>query len=296
MWVRAVGRTWSVAALIAGSGACGGGVRGATSNASSEHGDSGLSTGGFNGVATGLGGSSANGGATQTADPSGGTPAIGGNGGSNVPGAGGSASGSQGGAGYGGALASDAGSGGSFACAAPVPVTKEGSSTGPSGGFVRCADGAVHRPAASECWSELDTPDASAPVPGAAAASPCRTNADCTALPHGYCTTFPNFSPFPPYPPSIGCAYGCVRDSDCGLDELCRCGSPIGTCVRATCRADTDCPDSVPCLEVRALPGPCSVERVTFSCGGVCRSNSDCGPQGVAACYAGKCVTLPQPC
>ena len=185
---------------------------------------------------------------------------------------------------------------GPFTCVNPVPVTRGGSSTGPSGGFVKCENGDVHRPAPSECWSDLELPDASRPIPGANDASVCRTNDDCTELPYGHCTTFRRLSPFSQHERTIGCAYGCLRDSDCGQDQICFCGSPVGTCVKATCRTDADCPQGVACLLTRLPDEFCFVESVIFLCDGACHADSDCGPPGLVACRRGGCISLPPPC
>ena len=56
----------------------------------------------------------------------------------------------------------------------------------------------------------------------------CTTDAECESKPNGHCTDLGDSL-------GCGCQYGCVNDGDCGKDEICLCGDPVGTCVAVTC-------------------------------------------------------------
>ncbi|MGE0321694.1 MAG: hypothetical protein AB7K71_32470 [Polyangiaceae bacterium] len=65
----------------------------------------------------------------------------------------------------------------------------------------------------------------------------CKSDHDCRAKPHGRCEESH---------PDGGnvCLYGCVKDAECAADEICVCSDPVGYCVQASCRSDSDCPHS----------------------------------------------------
>ena len=141
----------------------------------------------------------------------------------------------------------------------------------PTGGFERCDTGVVHRKAVSDCPSSID-PNASPPMKSTNDA--CTKNSDCTAQPHGYCEI-----PFQPgaLPGAAKCSYGCVRDSECGPDAVCFCGSPVGTCLSATCKADADCTDRLMCVETSFGNFSCTPYS-RFHCGPLCVTDTDCDP------------------
>jgi hypothetical protein len=93
------------------------------------------------------------------------------------------------------------------ACEAPTPVVVAGQDTG----FVRCANGATHRPAAVAC---ADLTPRAAPCEHAPAMPPdvgCTKDADCTE-PLSYCAVRGGTSPSDP---SCVCTRGCTTDADC---------------------------------------------------------------------------------
>jgi hypothetical protein len=111
-----------------------------------------------------------------------------------------------------------------------------------AGGYERCANGLVHRPAAGVCPSVVPRPgpaDSGATTAsdgGTARFVPsptleCLQDSDCDAAPYGYCWV--DVAQY--------CRYGCVTDSDCEADEVCRCGELTGSCQPAACRTDADC-------------------------------------------------------
>lgn len=71
----------------------------------------------------------------------------------------------------------------------------------------------------------------------------CAFDSDCKEHPHGYCGRSPESYD------KTACRYGCVADSDCPQEQICRCGDPVGECVRATCTVDAECPDGMVCGE-----------------------------------------------
>jgi hypothetical protein len=151
-------------------------------------------------------------------------------------------------------------------------------------GFELCGSGVVHRAAIRDCPSDIDP---SATVPGLPSGE-CQTAADCTARPHGYCTFAGMAGP-------TVCAYGCVRDSECDPGSICVCGTTldggaIGTCVKASCKQDADCPDHLLCAE-RSEPAASCGSILTYGCGPLCRKDSDCKsiPGAAVHCVQGNC-------
>ena len=132
-------------------------------------------------------------------------------------------------------------------CADPHPLIVEGKDTG----FVRCANGALHRTRIADCpvvardaGIRCEQPQS----PGLA----CQQDSDCTSAPLGRCDT------------SCKCSYGCVRDSDCPATTLCACAEGGGSCAPTTCATDALCPSGSLCADDFAIAG-CSTSR-PFSC------------------------------
>jgi hypothetical protein len=106
------------------------------------------------------------------------------------------------------------------------------------------------------------------PLAGAAAGADCTRDADCKSFANGYCAYGVQGG--------VGCAYGCLEDSDCGPGYLCDCGAFIGSCVNADCRTDADCSDGLLCTEFDASLG---CNDTVFACqtpGDTCGGNDDC--------------------
>jgi hypothetical protein len=146
------------------------------------------------------------------------------------------------------------------------------------GGFVRCENGLLHRPAPAECSSSLPRPD---PLPfllefpeyGAIDGSGelCKTDRQCTAQPNGYCEIVPYGLSLP------ACLYGCVRDADCeGPGQMCFCGDPVGHCVTARCRMDEDCGSGLYCASYVEDPECAPIAFACQSPEDECVTDADC--------------------
>jgi hypothetical protein len=216
---------------------------------------------------------------------------AGGSGGSAMVGNGGSSLGGRGG------MAGRGGTGGqagatmmpdpilTWPCEDPVPL---------GNGFVGCESGMVHRPRTGNlsCVSQLpraEALDASdyAAIEQAAqerglslaqilALMPCISDTDCEDAPNGHCEVSNlDFTGV-----LTSCEYGCVRDADCGSGSICSCGSPVGTCVAASCRRDSDC-GAVLCTSHTLFSGcGSSGDSIAFACQtfqDACGGDGDCG-------------------
>jgi hypothetical protein len=104
--------------------------------------------------------------------------------------------------------------------------------------------------------------------------SACASDAECAARPHGFCA--PASAGLPPRS-FLACQSGCITDSDCTGSQICLCGSPIGTCVEATCRTDADCGEGR--CAASTVAGGCSFDTVRFDCqtpDDECVTDADC--------------------
>ncbi|HVU01169.1 MAG TPA: ferritin-like domain-containing protein [Polyangiaceae bacterium] len=179
-------------------------------------------------------------------------------------------------------------SGGASGCLNPTPLPG-GNPGDPSGGFVQCEGGKVHRPQTARCWEHID-PEAGPQIPDLPDGSVsvgCTYNKDCAEQPHGYCGA--NYMPWGgPGPATYACAYGCVDDSECGAGQICLCGEPVGRCVEARCHVDGDCDNGYSCEE-HYVPSGCGSAPV-FSCGPLCVTNEDCPPYSNYCGADGNCL------
>jgi hypothetical protein len=126
----------------------------------------------------------------------------------------------------------------------------------------------------------------------------CNSDGDCTTSANGYCQLYAGGGGAPS---SCDCAYGCVNDSDCAADEVCLCGDPVGTCVKADCKTSNDCAPGYDCV---TPTGACVASYL--ACQGPadeCLSEADCssieycgvGPQGNLVCKTNGCAGLGRP-
>jgi hypothetical protein len=139
---------------------------------------------------------------------------------------------------------------------------------------------------------KLDCPQA---IPRAAvqqdAGAGCHADADCTEKPHGYCEYWSNLAGS-----GYRCAYGCLRDDECGAGQICLCGYLTGYCVDAGCTVDADCGGALLCVgyydrchdngrfECQSPADQCGGEldcRVPGACSGTCECSKN---GGVASC------------
>ena len=164
-------------------------------------------------------------------------------------------------------------------CVDPKPVIVANVDTG----YDTCAGGVLRRRAIVDCPSLLPrastdcqyTCDAGG-IPGA-----CAKDTDCTAHPFGFCrkgggagalaegNTIICFA-------NCTCSYGgCVRDSDCGNNEICVCADPVGSCMPSSCSSGKDCQPGCDCV---ATYGQCQTPQDT------CLADADCFDAGFAGC------------
>lgn len=145
-------------------------------------------------------------------------------------------------------------------------------------GFVMCANSvganALHRTEIKECITKLPRAVSSCTGIGSgtdsgAAIGICRTDAECTNGPQGYCGVTTKS-------PACSCHYGCKSDADCPSDRICVCGDPTGECVLAQCKSDAECGAGSLCIS--ASDGAC---RRVFACQNakdLCAGDRDCPP------------------
>ena len=178
-----------------------------------------------------------------------------------------------GGASVGGASAAGDGQSGAASAGAPVNVgggaaTNKFPCTDPqalSHGFEQC-DGFKHRQKQETCISLVPRPDA-VPNPDI---GECKFDADCKERPYGWCDSGGQIS-------TTYCSYGCVIDEDCGKNQLCECGEPVGRCVQADCTSDADCQSGFLCKRYDMSSG---CDHTVYSCqspADSCGRDADCG-------------------
>lgn len=146
------------------------------------------------------------------------------------------------------------------ACTDSAPIPEEP-------GLERCAEGFVHRPSPAACTSRIPRADVCEPSFPEDPVE-CTTDVDCTAAAHGHCGVYDQIV-------QCRCQYGCVSDDECGADQVCNCGDPVGSCASATCATDADCGEGL-CIATRL--DKCSFDR-SFACqlaGDACSSDQDC--------------------
>ncbi len=154
-----------------------------------------------------------------------------------------------------------------YPCENPTPLLD---AAGKPTGTMRCEMGGAHRVSASECASLLPRPETcTGPTPDGT----CAVDADCTDRAHGSCVS--GFG-------ACECSYGCRTDADCGTGFVCICGSPVGSCQRATCTSDADCGGTLECRSFQdPQAGLCGAQA--FECqhpGDECQQDADCAGGG----------------
>ncbi len=139
--------------------------------------------------------------------------------------------------------------------------------TDPTTGIVTCQEGYRHRTRSSRC--EAPTNDAAAPAPETKPRVDDYVNCTddptvCDAYLYGYCAAAGEPQP------GRQCFTGCLADSDCGANGMCRCdGGTYGVCTADTCDSDADCTPGYHCA---AYPGTCG--EGSFACQ---TPKDDCG-------------------
>jgi len=160
--------------------------------------------------------------------------------------------------------AGGSGAGGATTTACPNPVYNSATK------LTTCSNGRAHRTASTACTFTEPPPAAggTSGVGGTGGGSSfCTSDANCAALPYGYCRREGNAAP--------RCDSGCVNDSDCGVGMACACnGTNPGQCVTATCATDADCGANSLCAVANYVCG-----GITFKCTTAqdeCITSNDC--------------------
>ncbi len=139
-------------------------------------------------------------------------------------------------------------------------------------GFVREADGLVHRASPRTC--DPDVPRRAC-TSGKKYLTSCATDDQCTDRPHGLCAQqHGDRGSF------CACSYSCASDDDCQPDEMCVCSDVLGaghrsTCVQARCKQDSECDGVCGLIDYDDGCG----RHLMFTCVGIgdgCSVASDC--------------------
>jgi len=101
-------------------------------------------------------------------------------------------------------------------------------------GYFRLADGLLIRTAKRTCPSARPRQEECRGT-----RRQCKADAECSDKPNGYCKNLGDNL-------GCGCHYGCLADAECGQNQACLCGDPVGTCVDVTCSQET-CAASTHC-------------------------------------------------
>jgi hypothetical protein len=154
-------------------------------------------------------------------------------------------------------------------CGDPTPLVLGGQDTG----YDTCMGGSLRRRAMYDCPSLVPRASGGACTahsPGPDAGRYCRSDADCTAMPNGFCQDQSVLGGY-----GCVCAYGCLRDGDCSPGEICVCADPVGECERAGCTSGASC-DGCDCIDSTDYPG---CPGKSFACqtpADQCTSDLDC--------------------
>ena len=166
---------------------------------------------------------------------------------------------------------------GDSTCLDPKPLTHP--VTGDLTGFVRCADGFIHR----ETAVPVALPEAGEMSTCEWGTGPCQTAADCTeGSPErpGRCLQGDGVC----LVPECDCVYGCAKDDDCGEGMACvgdEFTGDIPRCVPAGCRDASDCGGGLCGLSrdtigpgVGAFPNLPTIELACMSAASNCRMDN----------------------
>lgn len=146
-------------------------------------------------------------------------------------------------------------------------------------GFDSCDDGTVRRRAVVTCPDNGNTTTTNPCPTTPGAAGYCGSDAECTAMPLGYCANARHLAGY------CGCFYGCMKDADCGVGTICRCGVVTGQCVPASCTSGATCGAGRACITTLRANSPTTCSLInpgfSFACqtaADMCGGDRDCGP------------------
>jgi hypothetical protein len=145
-------------------------------------------------------------------------------------------------------------------------------------GYSYCDD-ILHRPRQTTCPNLLPRAPLAHPT-AANVVENCKSDADCTARPDGYCAYSSGF-----IGSSWSCAYGCLNDQDCGAGHVCQCGDPVGVCIATSnCITDADCAPGKLCAGGSGDPnetfGSCGFRLACQTPADKCQRRADCNSGG----------------
>ncbi len=157
-------------------------------------------------------------------------------------------------------------------CDNPVALTQDSDAGPVPSGYVRCANGVVHRESAVA--AEFVT-GATGTCPGATYKGGCAT--DCTDQPNGFCNAVHVDADY------CRCEYACTDDSDCGAGQVCHPNGAQTECITAYCTTDADCGAPMLCQR-QTHYDVCSQRYYIQACQSSddeCRADRDCVDQGL---------------
>jgi hypothetical protein len=231
---------------------------------------------------------------SDSSSESGGSGGDGGDGGASSSGDGGATSASSAASGN-TSSASSTGVGGSGGqgCVGGQPVMLP---NGKDSGYIRCADGTIHRAHKVACDTAIVAPACTSDV----TQKSCDTDADCKAHPNGKCSKFFGEVPGGAY---CDCIYSCSEDSDCENGNVCVCngvvksGLSYSACAESSaCHTDAECPSGE--CGITAFNDGCfpHVELACRADKDACRVDADCAPgHSCATVYASGTFTCNAP-
>jgi len=231
--------------------------------------------------------------ASTSGSGDGGTGGAGGGGASTVTsssatgggGSGAAGGGAAGGGGGGGSETTTSSSSGttitpSDLCENPTQVLQ---ADGTDSGFVKCADGTIHRDHVQKCNIAVPA------CQGNEMNILCASDAECSDGPNGKCAHYEGFD-LGGATTYCGCAYPCSTDSECQDGTVCVCAGVVPSnnawpyCATAACTTDKDCPS-----------GECGISAYNDGCGInvelACRAGDDPCRLDAECAEGYQCVT-----
>ncbi|NUP11277.1 MAG: ferritin-like domain-containing protein [Polyangiaceae bacterium] len=140
-------------------------------------------------------------------------------------------------------------------------------------GWVKEANGIIHRASEATCSAEIATPACE----GNENHMSCKSDSECTEHPHGKCV---HQTGAPMRATYCNCDYSCASDADCAKDEVCVCGDTSGQkqskCAKAACKTDADCPSGTCALSAYFNGCHTALQLACKSDTDACKADADC--------------------